>query len=245
MGHDSILAEQGPQAHRCPHGPATCVWVGEFYSTSPSHSWRSKRCTWSRRPGWTRGPPAGPCQSRRPRDGCGRRLACGPLGEGAASEATPASPASGTGACSPAVYLASHALQPRALLERRCQLRLLRRRGRLRFRRLGLLRRPRRVRRAALLLLVLLLLALLALAPPLRRLLLRLELLCNRGDSGEQSRGEQGSEQCGAPNLFDGLGQWACQEAAAGRNSAVKLGRRSCSQSEACCQDCELSCSQP
>ena len=24
MGHDSILAEQGPQAHRCPHGPATC-----------------------------------------------------------------------------------------------------------------------------------------------------------------------------------------------------------------------------
>ena len=32
---------------------------------------------------------------------------CGPLGEGAASEATPASPASGTGACSPAVYLAS------------------------------------------------------------------------------------------------------------------------------------------
>ena len=24
MGHDSILAEQGPQAHKCPHGPATC-----------------------------------------------------------------------------------------------------------------------------------------------------------------------------------------------------------------------------
>ena len=30
------------------------------------------------------------------------------------------------------------------------------------------------------------------------------------------SRGEQGSEQCGAPDFFDGLGQWACQEAAGG-----------------------------
>ena len=28
------------------------------------------------------------------------------------------------------------------------------------------------------------------------------------------SRGEQGSEQCGAPDFFDGLGPWACQEAA-------------------------------
>ena len=36
------------------------------------------------------------------------------------------------------------------------------------------------------------------------------------------SRGEQGSEQCGAPNFFDGLGQWACQEAA-GRE---KLGSK-------------------
>ena len=45
--------------------------------------------------------------------------------------------------------------------------------------------------------------------------------------SGEQwravaSSGEQGSEQCGAPNFFDGLGQWACQEAA-GRE---KLGSK-------------------
>ena len=43
--------------------------------------------------------------------------------------------------------------------------------------------------------------------------------LGNRGDSGEQwravaSRGEQGSKQCGAPDFFDGLGPWACQEAA-------------------------------
>ena len=36
------------------------------------------------------------------------------------------------------------------------------------------------------------------------------------------SRGEQGSEQCGAPDFFDGLGQWACQEAA-GRE---KLGSK-------------------
>ena len=28
------------------------------------------------------------------------------------------------------------------------------------------------------------------------------------------SRGEQGSKQCGAPDFFDGLGPWACQEAA-------------------------------
>ena len=28
------------------------------------------------------------------------------------------------------------------------------------------------------------------------------------------SSGEQGSEQCGAPDFFDGLGPWACQEAA-------------------------------
>ena len=28
------------------------------------------------------------------------------------------------------------------------------------------------------------------------------------------SRGEQGSKQCGAPDFFDGLGLWACQEAA-------------------------------
>ena len=35
------------------------------------------------------------------------------------------------------------------------------------------------------------------------------------------SSGEQGSEQCGAPDVFDGLGQWACQEAA-GREKLVK-----------------------
>ena len=34
-------------------------------------------------------------------------------------------------------------------------------------------------------------------------------------------RGEQGSEQCGARDFFDGLGQWTCQEAA-GREKLVK-----------------------
>ena len=41
------------------------------------------------------------------------------------------------------------------------------------------------------------------------------------GASRGESRGEQGSEQCGAPDFFDGLGQWACQEAAS-REKLVK-----------------------